>query len=334
MRKLLFESLFRRPFTEQAPSSDDAAVTELVAAVGRARGGASAEVSPYAKSTLDPAMDAARNPRVEQRLLRCRALRSPVRCVAAPCRCVDGDRSGDEEHARRVGAHLSCDPQPEMGRRRGDCARDGGCFAGSYAVVGGVSQVVPVDLHIPGCPPPPTRILQGLLLCSIKRPKVSLPVEDLGTTSTIPSRPYRGGVQAGIVLVMTPLVIFFAQYRDDDFNAPSRGQRPPRRPSASSQMPSGSIPSKFAKTFRWRNAPSPSILNARSRFPSVSVTSKSMRTCDCQSVRMCDVVGNRSDSAIRRCQKNPSRREAVGSGGIRVERPHIGVSIASYGQIP
>ena len=45
----------------------------------------------------------------------------------------------------------------------GDCARDGGCFAGSYAVVGGVSQVVPVDLHIPGCPPPPTAILQALL---------------------------------------------------------------------------------------------------------------------------------------------------------------------------
>src|SRR5258708_12518368 len=36
MRKLLFESLFRRPFTERAPSSDDAAVTELAAAVGRA----------------------------------------------------------------------------------------------------------------------------------------------------------------------------------------------------------------------------------------------------------------------------------------------------------
>src|SRR3984893_18081072 len=49
-----------------------------------------------------------------------------------------------------------------------------------------------------------------------------------------------------------------------------------------------------------------------------------MRTCDCQPVRMRDVVGNRSNIAIRRCQKNPSRREAVGSGGIRVERRHIG----------
>src|SRR5438270_11592784 len=35
MRKLLFQSLFRRPFTEQAPSSDDAAVTELATALGR-----------------------------------------------------------------------------------------------------------------------------------------------------------------------------------------------------------------------------------------------------------------------------------------------------------
>ncbi|RVC96982.1 hypothetical protein EN753_30665, partial [Mesorhizobium sp. M2A.F.Ca.ET.029.05.1.1] len=45
----------------------------------------------------------------------------------------------------------------------GDCAKDGGCFAGSYAVVGGVSDVVPVDLHIPGCPPPPIEILKGLI---------------------------------------------------------------------------------------------------------------------------------------------------------------------------
>jgi len=45
----------------------------------------------------------------------------------------------------------------------GDCARDGGCFAGSYAVVGGVSAVIPVDLHISGCPPAPIAMLRGLL---------------------------------------------------------------------------------------------------------------------------------------------------------------------------
>jgi NADH:ubiquinone oxidoreductase subunit B-like Fe-S oxidoreductase len=45
----------------------------------------------------------------------------------------------------------------------GDCAVNGGLFAASYAVVGGVSNVVPVDLHIPGCPPTPTALLKGLL---------------------------------------------------------------------------------------------------------------------------------------------------------------------------
>jgi NADH:ubiquinone oxidoreductase subunit B-like Fe-S oxidoreductase len=36
-------------------------------------------------------------------------------------------------------------------------------FAGSYACVGGVANVVPVDLHIPGCPPSPIVLLRGLL---------------------------------------------------------------------------------------------------------------------------------------------------------------------------
>jgi len=54
-------------------------------------------------------------------------------------------------------------PDPKWVVALGDCALDGGCFAGSYAVVGGVSAVVPVDLHIPGCPPAPMAILRGLL---------------------------------------------------------------------------------------------------------------------------------------------------------------------------
>src|ERR1700722_10603655 len=45
----------------------------------------------------------------------------------------------------------------------GDCGADGGVFAGSYAVVGGVSAVVPVDLVIRGCPPTPKQLLAGLL---------------------------------------------------------------------------------------------------------------------------------------------------------------------------
>ena len=54
-------------------------------------------------------------------------------------------------------------PDPKWVVAVGACAKDGGVFAGSYAVTGGVSAVVPVDLHIAGCPPTPTQLLQGLL---------------------------------------------------------------------------------------------------------------------------------------------------------------------------
>lgn len=54
-------------------------------------------------------------------------------------------------------------PAPKWVVALGGCAHDGGCFAGSYAVVGGLAQVIPVDLHIAGCPPRPVEILSGLL---------------------------------------------------------------------------------------------------------------------------------------------------------------------------
>ena len=54
-------------------------------------------------------------------------------------------------------------PAPKWVVALGGCALDGGCFAGSYAVIGGVSAVIPVDLHVPGCPPGPLDILRGLL---------------------------------------------------------------------------------------------------------------------------------------------------------------------------
>ena len=54
-------------------------------------------------------------------------------------------------------------PDPKWVVAVGDCAANGGLFAASYAVVGGVSEVIPVDLHIQGCPPMPARLLQGLL---------------------------------------------------------------------------------------------------------------------------------------------------------------------------
>jgi len=54
-------------------------------------------------------------------------------------------------------------PDPKWVVALGDCAIDGGCFAGSYACTGGVSNSIPVDLRIKGCPPNPLRILEGLL---------------------------------------------------------------------------------------------------------------------------------------------------------------------------
>jgi Ni,Fe-hydrogenase III small subunit len=54
-------------------------------------------------------------------------------------------------------------PSPKWVVAVGDCAVAGGLFSGSYAVVGGVSAVVPVDLHIRGCPPRPSDLLYGLL---------------------------------------------------------------------------------------------------------------------------------------------------------------------------
>src|SRR5271157_4135609 len=54
-------------------------------------------------------------------------------------------------------------PDPKWVVALGDCAVDGGIFSGSYAVTGGVSNVVPVDVTIPGCPPTPMQLLRGLL---------------------------------------------------------------------------------------------------------------------------------------------------------------------------
>ena len=56
-----------------------------------------------------------------------------------------------------------CTPEPCFIVAAGDCAVDGGVFKGSYAVLGGVGEAVPVDLVIPGCPPTPTQLLEGLL---------------------------------------------------------------------------------------------------------------------------------------------------------------------------
>ncbi|HEY8787603.1 MAG TPA: oxidoreductase [Actinopolymorphaceae bacterium] len=53
-------------------------------------------------------------------------------------------------------------PGPKVVIAVGDCARDCGAFRGGYGVHGAVSDVVPVDHVVPGCPPEPTAILAAL----------------------------------------------------------------------------------------------------------------------------------------------------------------------------
>jgi Ni,Fe-hydrogenase III small subunit len=54
-------------------------------------------------------------------------------------------------------------PAPKLVVAVGDCARTCGVFRGSYAIVGSVDQIVPVDVFVAGCPPEPTDILRGIL---------------------------------------------------------------------------------------------------------------------------------------------------------------------------
>jgi Ni,Fe-hydrogenase III small subunit len=54
-------------------------------------------------------------------------------------------------------------PDPKLVVAVGDCGCSGGIFGESYASLGRVANVIPVDVEIPGCPPTPTALLQGIL---------------------------------------------------------------------------------------------------------------------------------------------------------------------------
>ncbi|GLS40423.1 hydrogenase [Mesorhizobium tianshanense] len=164
MRKLLFESLIRPPLTEPPPAASDAAVDELARALdGAAR-------MRLGRSLSIRAVDAGSCNGCE---LEMHALsnafydieRFGIRFVASPRHADVLLVTGPVTKNMREALKRTWDatPNPKWVVALGDCARNGGCFAGSYAVTGGVSEVLPVDLHIPGCPPPPVEILKGLL---------------------------------------------------------------------------------------------------------------------------------------------------------------------------
>jgi Ni,Fe-hydrogenase III small subunit len=67
-------------------------------------------------------------------------------------------------------------PGPKWVVAVGDCAINGGVFAGSYAVAGGIAGTVPVDLTIAGCPPSPEQLLNGLLTLLESSSRAAAPV--------------------------------------------------------------------------------------------------------------------------------------------------------------
>jgi Ni,Fe-hydrogenase III small subunit len=60
-------------------------------------------------------------------------------------------------------------PDPKLVVALGDCGCTGGIFGESYASRGRISNVIPVDVAVPGCPPNPVRILEGILAAILSR---------------------------------------------------------------------------------------------------------------------------------------------------------------------
>jgi membrane-bound hydrogenase subunit mbhJ len=54
-------------------------------------------------------------------------------------------------------------PEPKFVVAVGSCGLSGGVFRGCYNIVGDISEVIPVDMFIPGCPPRPEAIMYGLV---------------------------------------------------------------------------------------------------------------------------------------------------------------------------
>lgn len=164
MRKLLFEGLMNRPLTEARPSPDEAALAELARQLdgaARRRLGRSLSIRQVDAGSCNGCeleIHALGNAFYDLERFGLRFVASPrhadVLLVTGPV------TKNMREALERTHAAV---PNPKWVVAVGDCAVDGGCFAQSYAVAGGVSAVLPVDLHIRGCPPAPLQLLQGLV---------------------------------------------------------------------------------------------------------------------------------------------------------------------------
>ena len=164
MRRILFEGIIRNPLSEKPPAPDDAALAELAASVDRAarrrlgRSLSIREVDAGSCNGCELEIHALNNAFYDLERFGLRFVASPRH---ADVLMVTGPVTKNMGQALR--RTYDATPDPKWVVAVGDCAADGGIFSGSYAVVGGVDQIVPVDLHIRGCPPSPTQLLKGLL---------------------------------------------------------------------------------------------------------------------------------------------------------------------------
>jgi Ni,Fe-hydrogenase III small subunit len=164
VRKTLFEGFTRGILTEAPPQPDDAALAELaqnVVQTAKARLGRSLSIRQVDAGSCNGCeleIHALSNAFYDLERFGLRFVASPRH---ADVLMVTGPVTKNMREALSRAYHAT--PDPKWVVAVGRCAADGGIFAGSYACVGGVKDVVPVDLHIPGCPPPPSALLGGLL---------------------------------------------------------------------------------------------------------------------------------------------------------------------------
>ncbi|MGI8725222.1 MAG: NADH-quinone oxidoreductase subunit B family protein [Methyloceanibacter sp.] len=164
MRSLLFKNLGRQPVTDRPPTADDGALAELAVSLDRAarrrlgRSLAIREVDAGSCNGCELEINALNNAFYDLE-------RFGLRFVASPRHADVLLVTGPVTKNMRVALErtYAATPDPKWVLAVGDCAVDGGLFAESYAVAGGVGNVVPVDLHIRGCPPSPEDLLKGLL---------------------------------------------------------------------------------------------------------------------------------------------------------------------------
>jgi Ni,Fe-hydrogenase III small subunit len=164
MRKLLFQNLLRWPLTVAAPAPSEPALAELGTRVNQAarrrlgRSLAIREVDAGSCNGCELEIHALNNAFYDLERFGFHFVASPRH---ADVLLVTGPVTANMREA--LERTYAATPDPKWVVAVGDCGRDGGVFAGSYACVGGVAEVIPVDLHIPGCPPSPMQLLEGLL---------------------------------------------------------------------------------------------------------------------------------------------------------------------------